>query len=121
MDRHNYKIKYVPQCPRHIGLVDQYMWKQKDTTAYKCYNGISHPIYDCKGWVNYTLPLEMYPPVNEIHPQIPMTGRLHMNYRGMPQDPRKVADYDQREKFEHSSEDPRLRGMYSRTRGGCGC
>ena len=83
MDRQYHK-KHVPVCPRHTGIVDQYMWSQKDTTKYMCYNGISHPIYDCKGWVNYTLPLEMYPKVNKIHPQIAMVRRPHLQYRGNP-------------------------------------
>ncbi len=83
MDRHLHK-KYNPQCPRQAAIVDQYMWKDKDTTYYKCYNGISHPIYDCKGWINYSLPLEKYPLVNEVHPQIAMTRRMHMNYRNDP-------------------------------------
>ena len=83
MDRHLHK-KYQPQCPRNAAIVDQYSWGDKDTTKYKCYNGISHPIYDCKGWVNYSLPLEMYPPVNEVHPQIAMVKREHMNYRESP-------------------------------------
>lgn len=80
MDRNLHK-KYTPQCPRNIAVVDQYMWPNKDTNKYKCYNGISHPIYDCKGWINYSLPLEMYPPVHRIHPQIHMTRRMHLNYR----------------------------------------
>lgn len=80
MDR-NLHLKYNPNCPKNYGLVDQYMWKNKDTTKYKCYNGISHPIYDCKGWVNYSLPLEQYPPVDDIHPQIYMVNKLHMNER----------------------------------------
>lgn len=82
MDRHLHKVKYIPQCPRQAALVDQYMWEQKDTNKYMCYNGISHPIYDCKGWINYSLPLEEYPPVDSIHPQIAMVKRPHLNYRG---------------------------------------
>lgn len=81
MNRSGHK-KYIPQCPRQAAIVDQYMWKQKDTNKYRCYNGISHPIYDCKGWVNFSLPLENYPPVDEVHPQIKMVKRSHLNYRG---------------------------------------
>lgn len=81
MDRQLHK-KYVPTCPRHTALVDQYMWPQKDSTKYMCHNGISHAIYDCKGWINYTLPLEMYPPVGKVHPQIAMVRRPHLQYRG---------------------------------------
>jgi hypothetical protein len=60
------------------------MWKDKDTTKYKCFNGISHPIYDCQGMINYSLPLDKYPPAHSIHPQIPMVHRMHMNYRDSP-------------------------------------
>ena len=83
MDR-NMHPRYVPQCPRQAAIVDQYMWKQKDTNKYKCYNGISHPIYDCTGQVNYSLPLDQYPPANGIHPQIAMTRRMHLNLREDP-------------------------------------
>jgi hypothetical protein len=75
-------VKYIPECPRHIGIVDQYTWAQKDTNKYMCYNGISHPIYDCKGDINYSLPLEYYPPNNDVHPQIKLVKRQHLNYRG---------------------------------------
>ena len=81
MDR-NLHMKHVPVCPRNIGIVDQYSWAEKDTNKYACYNGISHPIYDTKGWINYGLPLEMYPPVDAVHPQIAMVKRGRMNYRG---------------------------------------
>jgi len=80
MDRHLHK-KYIPQCPRQPNIPDQYMWNQKDTNKYMCFNGISHPIYDCGGNINYGLPLEMYPPVNEIHPQIGMVRHMHLNLR----------------------------------------
>ncbi len=81
MDRHLHK-PYVPTCPRQAAIVDQYMWPQKDTNKYMCHNGISHPIYDCRGMINYTLPLEMYPPVNHVHPQIAMVRNPHLQYRG---------------------------------------
>ena len=83
MDKNLHK-KYFPECPRTIALVDQYMFPQKDSTPYMCYNGISHPIYDCKGCVNFSLPLEYYPPVNQVHPQIAMVRRPHFQYRGNP-------------------------------------
>ena len=76
---------YFPQCPRNAGLPDQYMWAEKDTTAYKCYNGVSHPIYGCDGKINYSLPLHMYPQQGQVHPQVQRTKRPHMDYR---QDPR---------------------------------
>nr|QBK86626.1 MAG: hypothetical protein LCMAC102_04220 [Marseillevirus LCMAC102] len=105
MDRQLHK-KYNPQCPRQAGLPDQYMWKEKDTTYYKCYNGISHPIYDCKGWINYSLPLEMYPRVNTVHPQISMVNRMHMNLR---EDPNVFV----REEFSHEDRNlARTEGFY---------
>ena len=76
---------YFPKCPRSIALVDQYLWPEKDTTAYKCYNGISHPIYGCDGKVNFSLPLEKYPVQGHVHEQIAQVKRPHLNYR---QDPR---------------------------------
>jgi len=121
MDRHLHK-KYVPTCPRNAAIVDQYMWPQKDTTKYMCHNGISHPIYDCKGWINYTLPLEMYPPVNEVHPQIAMVRRPHLQYRGSalyrtrPMHPDLGDPYHySREHFGHQDEDEgRVEGFYFR-------
>lgn len=81
MDR-NLHRKYIPNCKRNIPIVNQYMWPQKDSNKYTCDNGMSNPIYDCKGWISYSLPLHMYPKVNEIHPQIAMSERAHLNYRG---------------------------------------
>ena len=110
MDRHQHK-KYVPECPRHAAIVDQYMWEEKDTTKYMCYNGISHPIYDCKGYVNFSLPLEEYPVVDQIHPQIQMTRRMHMNLR---EDPRLDVP-PTRENFVHEDlRENRVEGLYSR-------
>lgn len=95
MDRHLH-LPYFPQAPRHIGLPDQYLWKHKDTNKYMAYNGISHPIYSCNGNINYTLPLEMYPPVDDVHPQIKMVRRMHLNQRGpnpVYETPPTVSDY----------------------------
>ena len=114
MDRHLHK-KYIPQCPRNASLVDQYMWKEKDTNKYRCYNGISHPIYDCKGWVNYSLPLEYYPPVDQVHPQIEMTRRMHMQWRIDPNKLVYIGEYP-REGFEFPDQDRHLgrtEGFYS--------
>ena len=72
------------------------MWPEKDTNKYMCYNGISHPIYSCNGNINYTLPLEMYPPVDDVHPQIKMVRRMHLNQRGpnpVNETPPTVQDY----------------------------
>ena len=94
MDR-NLHPKFIPPCKANISLVDQYSLPEKDTNKYMCTNGISHPIYDCKGWVNYSLPLELYPPENEIHPQIEMTRRMHLNWR---MDPTKIVHLRQQYK-----------------------
>ncbi len=121
MDRQLHK-KFIPPCKRNIGIVDQYSWAQKDTNKYMCTNGISRPIYDCKGWINYSLPLEDYPPVNEIHPEIAMVRRQHLNYRGpsrfyyrMPYS----SPYGYREGYSRMDQDEeRTEGFYSRTRPG---
>lgn len=91
MFRDNYK-KYVPTCPKTIPVVDQYMWKDRDTNQYNCNNGVSHAIYDCQGNVSYTLPLDMYPPGGDIHPQIPLSNRMHFNYRMSPDIVTEVRD-----------------------------
>ena len=91
MDKNLHK-KYIPQCPRHYAVVDQYMWPEKDTMGITCFNGISHPIYDANGWINYSLPLASYPPVNQIHPEIAMVHRNHLNSRNAaPQDLRRYG------------------------------
>lgn len=71
MDRDKHK-KYVPYCPPNIPVVDQYMWSGKDKKMAhaNCLNGLSQDIYNCRGELSRTLPLEMYPKVNEIHPQV---------------------------------------------------
>ena len=74
MDR-NLHRKYVPECPANVGLPDQYMWEIKDTNKYPCRNGVSHPIYDCKGSIHYSLPLHMYPAVSKVHTQISMSPK----------------------------------------------
>jgi hypothetical protein len=83
MYRDNYE-KHVPTCPKTVPVVDQYLWKERDTNKYTCTNGVSHPIYDCKGDVSFTLPLEMYPPAGKVHPQIALSNRMHYNYRMSP-------------------------------------
>ena len=112
MDRGGHMI-HIPKCRRNIGLPNQFAWKEKDTNKYSCTNGISHPIYDCKGWINFSLPLEMYPRVGEVHPQIEMTRRMHMSYRG---NPKKIVPVHQRptvEYYQHEFDD-RQEGIYSR-------
>jgi hypothetical protein len=83
MYRDNHK-KHIPTCPKTIPVVDQFLWKDRDTNQYNCNNGISHTIYDCQGNIHFSLPLDMYPPAGEIHPQIPLSNRMHYNYRMSP-------------------------------------
>ena len=77
----NHHRRHVPFCPSRIALVDQYMFPEKDTTERLCENGISHPIYACNGDISRTLPLDMYPEVNEVHPQIRQSSRPHFMIR----------------------------------------
>lgn len=80
VERDHYR-KHLPFCPTRIALVDQYMFPEKDTTERLCENGVSHPIYACNGDVSRTLPLHMYPEVNEVHPQIRMSSQPHFMIR----------------------------------------
>lgn len=83
MDRNLHK-KYYPQCPNNFPQVDQYMFEQPDTNTYTCINGLSNAIYNCDGTIHYSLPLDKYPLVNEIHEQIPYTRRMHLTFRDNP-------------------------------------
>jgi hypothetical protein len=69
MDRTAHK-KWIPFCPTQIPQVDQYSFPIKDPGEYYCHNGVTYPIYDSDGNISYTLPLDMYPKVNSIHPQV---------------------------------------------------
>lgn len=71
-------LRYIPVCPPAVALVDQYNWKDKDAKLEYglCNNGIGQPIYNCQGNISRSLPLEMYPKVNEIHPEV----RMMQNY-----------------------------------------
>lgn len=117
MDR-NLHPKYVPKCPRNIGVVDQYSWEHKDTNDYMCENGISHPIYDCNGWVQFSLPLELYPPVNSIHPQINMVKRMHLNWRNSEERLQALREKEEnirkkmKESYETDHLDFRMEGIY---------
>src|SRR5437868_8525060 len=73
--------RHIPFCETRIALVDQYMFPEKDTADRLCNNGISHPIYACNGMVSRTLPLDMYPEVNEVHPQIRESSHPHFMIR----------------------------------------
>jgi len=81
MDRNRHR-RHVPREVRQIPLVDQYMWPEKDSNVYHALdNGISHPVYDCGGWIHYSLPLEMWPKLGEIHPQVRHQMELARHYQ----------------------------------------
>lgn len=80
MDRSSHK-RYMPYCETRYALVDQISFPEKDTTERTCQNGLSHPIYSCRGEISRTLPLTMWPKVNEIHPQIYPSSQPHFMVR----------------------------------------
>jgi len=82
IERDHYK-RHVPFCQTRPALVDQYMWPEKDTTilGMTCHNGVSHPIYAIDGTISRTLPLDMYPLVHEVHPQIRRSSAPHFMIR----------------------------------------
>jgi hypothetical protein len=80
MDR-NCHLRHVPMCETRIHPVDQYSFDNVDTTERTCNNGVSHPIYSCNGEISRFLPLDMYPKVNELHPQIRMGSQPHFGIR----------------------------------------
>jgi hypothetical protein len=79
--------RFLPLCVTRPALVDQYMWPEKDTSERVCTNGVSHPIYACDGHVSRFLPLDMYPEVDKVHPQIRQSSQPHFGSR----DPRMRA------------------------------
>lgn len=80
VDRDLHK-RHIPYCPTRVPQVNQYMWQEKDRTDRTCENGISHSIYAANGDISYTLPLDMYPKVNEVHYQIPLSKQYHFGIR----------------------------------------
>jgi hypothetical protein len=80
MDRTSHK-RHVPLCTTRIHPVDQYMFPEVDTQERVCENGVSHPIYSCNGEISRFLPLDMWPRVNEIHPQVRMSSQPHFGIR----------------------------------------
>ena len=74
-------VPYTPSCTPRIPLIDQYMWDQKDSQDRYCFNGVSFPIYDNSGNINWSLPLEKYPQEGRVHREIAMTRRPRMNYQ----------------------------------------
>lgn len=97
--------RYMPFCETRIALPDQYMFPEKDTTERICHNGQSHPIYSCNGEISRTLPLTMWPKVNEIHPQIFFSSQPHFGLRDIEMS--KVIERDQLDKAAG-----RLEGFY---------
>jgi hypothetical protein len=89
MERDMHK-KHIPYCPTRVPMVNQYMWTEKDRAHRTCENGISHSIYAADGNVSYTLPLDQYPKVNAVHPQIEMSKQYHFGIR----DPNYAAYFD---------------------------
>jgi hypothetical protein len=80
-------LRHIPFCVSRPAIVDQYMWPEKDTTERVCVNGMANPIYSCRGEISRSLPLEMYPRVGELHPQVRMSDQPHFGVR----DPRTAA------------------------------
>src|SRR5690348_1864673 len=83
MERDLHRL-HIPYCQTRVPVVDQYMWPEKDTSVPTCENGVSHPIYACNGNISRTLPLDMWPRVGEVHPQIIRSSQPHF----MARDPR---------------------------------
>jgi hypothetical protein len=98
-------VRHIPFCETRVPLVDQYMWPEKDTTERICHNGVSHPVYACNGVISRTLPLDMYPKVNEVHPEIRMSSQPHFGIR----DPRMGEMVD---RMQRDIAEKRLEGMY---------
>jgi hypothetical protein len=73
--------KHIPFCPSRYAVVDQYLFPEKDTTERLCNNGVSHNIYACNGSISRTLPLHMYPEVDQVHPQIRKSSQPHFMIR----------------------------------------
>ncbi len=80
MERNLHK-RHIPYCQTRVAIVDQYMWPEKDTTERTCENGVSHPIYNCNGEISRSLPLDLYPLVGSIHPQIRKSSQPHFTSR----------------------------------------
>jgi hypothetical protein len=80
MDR-NMHVKWIPLDRGRIAPCDQYMFPEMDKTERLAENGVSQPIYACNGTLSYTLPLHMYPKVNQVHPQISRSQIPHFPIR----------------------------------------
>lgn len=80
MDRSSH-VRHVPYYETRVALVDQYTWPEKDSTERVGANGVSHPCYACNGDISRTLPLNDWPKVNEVHPQVRMSSQPHFMAR----------------------------------------
>lgn len=80
VERDHY-LRHLPWCETRYPVVDQYMFPEKDTTERICNNGVANPIYACDGTISRTLPLDMYPKVNQVHPHILMGSQPHFMSR----------------------------------------
>ena len=104
--------RHVPFCESRVAIVDQYMWPEKDTTERLCHNSLSHGIYNCRGELSRTLPLDMYPRVEQVHPQVqnvPVGAHFEARDPGMR---RKIA------MWQADAADGRVEGLYAGGDGG---
>ncbi|HMP28282.1 MAG TPA: hypothetical protein PKD85_01695 [Saprospiraceae bacterium] len=104
MDRTSHK-RHVPYCTTRIHPVDQYLMPEVDTRERTCQNGMSHPIYSCNGEISRFLPLDMWPKVNQVHPQIRQSSQPHFQARD-----RDFAKRLEMEQLDIASQ--RLAGLY---------
>jgi|SRR5271155_3114515 hypothetical protein len=105
IERDRYK-RHIPFCETRIALVDQISFPEKDTTERICHNGVSNAIYACDGTISRTLPLHMYPKVNQIHPQILRSSGPDFQSR----DPMMMAIIEQTQRDRAAK---RLEGFYT--------
>lgn len=82
VERDRYR-RHVPFCETRIALVDQYSFPEKDTSERICMNGLSHPIYSADGKISRQLPLDMYPRVDEVHPEMFGSSNPHFGMRNI--------------------------------------
>lgn len=84
MDRKSHP-KHHPFFTKSKPYVDNYLKGTPKFIGYDPYtplnSGLSQPLYDVYGDINFSLPLDMYPPVKDIHRQVILHHR-----QGDPQD-----------------------------------
>ena len=102
MDRQSH-VKHFPILTPSKPYVDNYLEGTPKYIGYDPYKplnvGLSQPIYDIYGNINFSLPLDMYPPRRDIHRQ----AILH-NRQG---DPREFTGYNLHKHYKarvHSSQ-----------------